>query len=143
MAPGLLELQEEHKMKETEIQEYYARKKIFITGGTGFLGKILIEKLLRSCPQIGCIYLLIRDKKGVQMHERIDQLLDDVIFNRLKEEQPKFRHKVFGIKGDCELPNLGMNIEDIQLIQKEVSFLLQFFKYSYNSRKANRNDEKT
>lgn len=46
---------------------------IFLTGGTGFLGKILIEKLLRSFPQIGTIYVLIRPKKGKDMKTRLDE----------------------------------------------------------------------
>lgn len=31
----------------TEIQKFYDNKTVFITGGTGFIGKIMIEKLLR------------------------------------------------------------------------------------------------
>lgn len=120
MAPCLLELPDD-KLDETPIQKFYTKTNVLITGGTGFLGKILIEKLLRSCPQISTVYVLIRDKKGVPMHERVDKLLDDVVFTKLKNEQPKFRHKVYAIKGDCELPNLGLSIEDVQFIQKEVS----------------------
>ena len=33
-----------------------------MTGITGFIGKILLEKLLSSIPRIGRIYLLIRQK---------------------------------------------------------------------------------
>ena len=32
------------------IAEFYKRKSIFITGATGFIGKQLVEKLIRSCP---------------------------------------------------------------------------------------------
>lgn len=35
--------------KRTEIQNFYAGKTILITGGSGFLGILLIEKLLRYC----------------------------------------------------------------------------------------------
>lgn len=107
--------------EETPIQQLFSKTKVFVTGGSGFLGKILVEKLLRSVPDLGAVYMLLRDKRGQTMHERIDKILDDVIFSRLKEEMPKFRHKVYPIKGDCELPNLGMNIEDIQKIQNEVN----------------------
>ena len=65
----------------TPIQEFYAGQNIFITGGTGFVGKLLIEKLLRSCPGIGFIYLLVRPKKGKDSHQRIDELFDDVVIN--------------------------------------------------------------
>lgn len=63
----------------TAIQEFYAGQNIFITGGTGFMGKLLIEKLLRSCPGIGFLYLLVRPKKGKDVHERIEELFDDAV----------------------------------------------------------------
>lgn len=63
----------------TPIQEFYAGQKIFITGGTGFLGKLLIEKLLRTCTDLAFLYLLVRPKKGKDMHQRIDELFDDPV----------------------------------------------------------------
>lgn len=33
--------------KPTDIQAFYEGTTVFITGGTGFLGKILMDKLLR------------------------------------------------------------------------------------------------
>jgi fatty acyl-CoA reductase len=56
------------------ISQFYAGKNVFITGATGFLGKCLIEKLLRSTPDIGKIYLLVRSKKGKDIHQRLDDL---------------------------------------------------------------------
>ncbi len=32
------------------IAEFFKRKSVFITGATGFIGKQLVEKLVRSCP---------------------------------------------------------------------------------------------
>lgn len=48
---------------------------------TGFFaGKVLIDKLLRSCPNIGKIYILVREKKGKKLHERIEQMTQDQVF---------------------------------------------------------------
>lgn len=62
-------------VNEPCIAEFYAGKSVFITGGTGFLGTVLIEALLSSTPKIGTIYLLIRDKYGSDTRERIKRLL--------------------------------------------------------------------
>lgn len=59
-----------------DIPTFYAGKDVFITGASGFMGKVLIEKLLRSCPEIGNLYLLLRPKKGKSLEERIKQLTD-------------------------------------------------------------------
>jgi fatty acyl-CoA reductase len=32
------------------IADFFKQKTIFITGATGFIGKQLVEKLVRSCP---------------------------------------------------------------------------------------------
>lgn len=37
----------EEKMEESQIQKAFAGSAILLTGGTGFLGKLLVEKLLR------------------------------------------------------------------------------------------------
>jgi len=39
------------------------------------MGKVLIYKLLLSCPDIGDIFLIIRKKKGYDPHARLQLLL--------------------------------------------------------------------
>lgn len=57
------------------IAEFYSHKDVFITGATGFLGKCLMEKLLRSVPNIGQVMILIRPKRGKSAKERLDAIL--------------------------------------------------------------------
>lgn len=64
-----------NESKDPTIAEFFANKNIFITGGTGFLGTVLIESLLSSTPDIGTIYVLVRDKYGSDANERIQRLL--------------------------------------------------------------------
>ena len=60
----------------TSVKDFYRDRSIFITGGTGFMGKVLVEKLLRSCPGIKNIYLLMRPKKGQNVQQRLQELLN-------------------------------------------------------------------
>lgn len=86
----------------------------------GFLGKTLIDKLLRSCPDVENIYLLVRPKKGVDIHTRLEEIFDDDVFSRLRETVPKFRHKIVALPGDCSLAGLGMKITDRQTLISNV-----------------------
>ena len=56
------------------IPEFYSSKSVFVTGSTGFIGKVLLEKLLRSCPNIGNIYILVRPKKGLDINARVKEM---------------------------------------------------------------------
>lgn len=62
-------------LSPSSVSDFYNGKTVFITGGTGFMGKVLLEKLLRACPGVSKIYLLIRPKKGQDAQERLQQLL--------------------------------------------------------------------
>ena len=63
----------------TAIQEFYRGRSVLITGATGFCGKSLLEKLLRSCPDIGNIFLLMRPKKGQDVEKRLAKLFTDPV----------------------------------------------------------------
>ena len=67
----------------TSIAKFYTDRSVFITGGTGFMGKVLVEKLLRSCPGIKNIYLLIRPKKGQETAARLNDLLNTPVNRQL------------------------------------------------------------
>lgn len=58
----------------SNVTDFYNGKTIFLTGGSGFLGASLIEKLLRSFPDLKNIYVLLRPKKGKQIEERLEEL---------------------------------------------------------------------
>jgi len=56
------------------IPEFYNNRDVLVTGGTGFLGKVLIEKLLRSCPTIKRIFVLLRTKRSKSISERLEEI---------------------------------------------------------------------
>lgn len=58
-------------MHSGNLQDFYRDKTIFITGTTGFIGKVVLEKILRSLGHFKKIYLMVRPKKGVSGHQRI------------------------------------------------------------------------
>ncbi|KDR07123.1 fatty acyl-CoA reductase wat-like [Zootermopsis nevadensis] len=107
----------------TTIQEFYRGASVLITGETGFMGKVLVEKLLRSCPHLSSVYLLVRSKKGKDAESRLDDLFNDPLFGNLQDQMPKFRHKVTAISGDCSMPGLGLIPSDRNLLTEEVSFV--------------------
>jgi alcohol-forming fatty acyl-CoA reductase len=44
------------------VTDYYRDKCLLITGTTGFVGKVLLEKIVYAVPDVRRVYVLIRDK---------------------------------------------------------------------------------
>ena len=66
----------------TPVQEFFRDAVILMTGGSGFLGQVLVEKLLRSCPHIGRIYLLMREKDNRSPQQVLEAMFENrVSFN--------------------------------------------------------------
>lgn len=64
----------------TSIAETFRDGTVFVTGSTGFLGKVLVEKLLRSC-HVRNIVLLVRNKKELTSHQRVTDICKQSVSN--------------------------------------------------------------
>ncbi|XP_063107939.1 fatty acyl-CoA reductase 1 isoform X5 [Cavia porcellus] len=105
-----------HRVKMVSIPEYYEGKNVLLTGATGFLGKVLLEKLLRSCPKVNSVYVLVRQKAGQTPQERMEEILSSKLFDRLRDENPDFREKIVAINSELTQPKLALSEEDKEVI---------------------------
>ncbi|XP_051155914.1 putative fatty acyl-CoA reductase CG5065 isoform X2 [Leptopilina boulardi] len=115
------------KMDElSDIQQFYKGKTIFITGGTGLMGKVLVEKLLYSCSDVNKIYLLMRPKRGRNVDMRINEMFKLPMFNRIRKQKPNVIKNVIPLQGDVTQENLGLNDDQLAIIQEEVQIIFHF-----------------
>ncbi|GLH03059.1 Putative fatty acyl-CoA reductase CG5065 [Gryllus bimaculatus] len=84
------------------VAAFFRGKEVLITGATGFLGKCIVERLLRSCPEVGTIHLLLRPKKG----------------------QDALARRVVAVRGDVTMHELGLSAGERQRLGEGVRVLL-------------------
>ena len=90
------------------IAEALKGKTILVTGSTGFLGKSIVEKCLRSIPDIRRLNLAIRASARRPAAERLErEVLSSPAFKRLKDE--------LGEEGFTELVRAKLNVVEIDL----------------------------
>jgi len=58
----------------SEIGSFYKGKVIFVTGASGFMGKVLLEKLLYGCSDLDKIYILLRSKRNRSIETRLEDM---------------------------------------------------------------------
>lgn len=79
--------------ERSQIVDFYDGQTLFITGVTGFLGKILLCQLLEHCSDIRKIYLLIRGRQGQSAQSRFEkEVLSLEIFQTLLKQKPHLNH---------------------------------------------------
>ncbi|KAK3909444.1 Putative fatty acyl-CoA reductase [Frankliniella fusca] len=91
------------------------------SGATGFMGKTLVEKLLRSCPEVHALYLLVRPHRGQDVGRRVEDLLNDPIFDVVRRGGSGALRKVIAVPGDIASTDLGLSTTDRDLLVEEVS----------------------
>lgn len=110
------------------ITDFYSDKIIFITGTTGFVGKVVLEKILRSLPDFKRIYIMVRPKKGMNNQQRIEEIFRSELFTAYFEQNPHMRkewpNKVAPIAGDLTLSGLGLSQTDRDILLNEVQIII-------------------
>ncbi|XVF69147.1 hypothetical protein PTKIN_Ptkin11bG0057500 [Pterospermum kingtungense] len=111
--------------------QFLDNKSILVTGATGFLAKIFVEKILRVQPNVKKIYLLLRaaDHKSA-IHRLHNEIIGKDLFKVLKEKCGKnftsfISEKTTLVPGDISHEDLGIKDYDlVQEMMKEVDVVV-------------------
>ncbi|PIA59374.1 hypothetical protein AQUCO_00400330v1 [Aquilegia coerulea] len=129
-------IQEEIRAKEMELSDglgivrFITGKVFLITGATGFLAKVLIEKILRTVPDVGKIYLLIKAKDEESAMQRIKtEIINTELFKTLQQAHGKSHQqfllsKLVPVIGNLCESNLGMEMEISEQLANEVDIII-------------------
>ena len=100
----------------SRVLEQLRGKQVLITGTTGFLGKVVLEKLIRTVPDIGGIHLLIRgNKRHPDARGRfLDEIATSSVFERLRAEDNEafetfVEERVHCVTGEVTEPLFGLS----------------------------------
>ncbi|KAF3557033.1 hypothetical protein F2Q69_00014963 [Brassica cretica] len=112
------------------IVRFLRGKSYFVTGATGFLGKVLVEKLLRESPEIGKIFILMKSKDQESANKRLyDEIISSDLFKLLKQMHGSsyeafMKSKLIPVTGDIGEENLGMDSETADKISEEIYVII-------------------
>lgn len=101
-------------MELGSIVDFLENKVILITGATGFLAKIFVEKILRVQPNVKKLYLLVRAPDATAALQRFNtEAVAKDLFKVLKEKhgtnlQKFLSEKVTPVAGDITFEDLGL-----------------------------------
>eukprot|EP00253_Pinus_taeda_P000855 PITA_00855 len=112
------------------IVEFLKGKKFLITGATGFLAKVLIEKILRTQPEVGKIFLVIKANDYESALQRLKkEVMSSDLFKRIHETygdqyEEFMMKKLVPVVGDVTRDNLGIEGHIADVLVQEVDIVL-------------------
>ncbi|KAK6117507.1 hypothetical protein DH2020_048727 [Rehmannia glutinosa] len=112
------------------IVKFLRGKTFLITGATGFLGKVLIEKILRTAPDVVKIFVLIKTKNKEAALERLkNEIINAELFKHLKQIHGKsyqafMLSKLVPVVGNVCETNLGIDKDAAYEMIKEVDVII-------------------
>jgi len=110
--------------------EIYKDRRIFLIGGTGFLGKVTLSMLLHRFPNIGKVYVTVRARSQEESETRFwNNVISAPPFDPLRERygdalEGFIRDKVVIVGGDIAENNLGFNEEEAQRIADDLDVII-------------------
>ncbi|KAK1367390.1 Fatty acyl-CoA reductase [Heracleum sosnowskyi] len=112
------------------ITNFFSGKKLLITGATGFLAKVLVEKILRTMPEVDKMFLLIKAKDEEAAMERLmNEIVNTELFKCLREKHGTFFEKfilskLVPVGGNMSETNIGIEEDVANRIAREVDIII-------------------
>jgi fatty acyl-CoA reductase len=105
------------------IRSWLAGKRVLITGGTGFLGGALLERILSELPDTRVV-LLVRGRYGSPPPSRVQEVLAGNVFRNFRDRGGDVGDRITVIEGDVsgDLPGLPGDLDVVFHCAASVSF---------------------
>jgi long-chain acyl-CoA synthetase len=112
------------------IRQSLAGRHVFLTGGSGFLGKVWLSMVLTHLPEVARIYVFLRPKALVPARQRFEKMINT---------SPAFRplHERFGarlgehlaqrvevVEGELSDPDLGLRPELVRRLRRDLDVMI-------------------
>lgn len=113
-----------------EVGASLAGKTILLTGSTGFLAKVVLEKLIRSVPGVRIVLPIRAGEAGASARARFErEVASSSIFDTLRAEQPQLLQRCFAEQIECvtaELTraNLGLDASAYQELAARIDLVI-------------------
>ncbi|KAF5744861.1 fatty acyl-CoA reductase 3 [Tripterygium wilfordii] len=119
-------------MESGRVVEFLESKNILLTGVTGFLAKVLLEKIMRSQPNVKKLYLVLRAENATAATQRLrDEVFSKELFRIVRERwgtenfNTFLNEKVIAVVGDVSSNNLGINDSNLrEEMWREIDFII-------------------
>jgi len=108
----------------SSITEFLKNQTIFLTGVTGFLGKVMLWKALNEAGESIKIFVMVRPSKEGNAKKRLEEVFSTRIFDELLQSKPFVRERVIAIEGDITQEGFGLSEEDRKTIELETTMII-------------------
>lgn len=93
-------------------------QRFFVTGGTGFLGTALIERILRTIPESSVVLLVRPGRRASPLDRAMKEVVRNDCFDRLRSElgddfAAEMERRVSAVGGDVSRDLLGLDAEGL------------------------------
>src|SRR5207248_10770881 len=110
--------------------EIFNGRKIFLIGGTGFLGKVTLSMLLHRFPGVGSVYVTVRARSKEESETRFwNNVITAPPFDPVRERYGAafddfIRDKIRVVNGDIGEEHLGFTEEEAQTVADDIDVLI-------------------
>lgn len=116
--------------KPLSVRQALGGKRVLLIGVTGFIGKVWLANTLLDLPEIGKLYLLIRQQKSNPARQRFEKMMEespvfDPLFDKYGDALGALlTEKIEVVEGDVSQPGLGLDAETLARMQKDLDLVV-------------------
>jgi len=112
------------------IENFYAGKSVLMIGASGFVGKCVLDKLLRDAPELNKMFVMARAKKDKTPMDRFKtEIAPSRALERLRtgakpDWETFMAEKLQAVGGDINTDGMGLSAEDLTMITENVDIII-------------------